>query len=167
MKKKYSSDNGFMTSIWGPMLWSLLHIISMNYPVKPSEEEKIHYYDFVLSLQHVLPCGACRVNMIKNLDALKFNMKHMQNRSTFSKFIFTFHQEVNRMLGKDFDGTFNDVRDVFELFRARCGKSKESEESGCILPVNNVKSKCIISIVPQDTVSNSTSIHIDHRCLPK
>ena len=39
-EKEYNSDYGFITYIWGPLLWHFLHIISFNYPVDPEEYNK-------------------------------------------------------------------------------------------------------------------------------
>ena len=39
-KNDFSSGEGFQTSIWGPLIWTSLHIISFNYPVNPSLENK-------------------------------------------------------------------------------------------------------------------------------
>ena len=49
-----------LTSIWGPGMWHFLHSMSFNYPVKPSDDDKINYRNFMLSLKNVLPCGKCR-----------------------------------------------------------------------------------------------------------
>ena len=38
--KEYNSDYGFITYIWGLLLWHFLHIISFNYPVNPEEYNK-------------------------------------------------------------------------------------------------------------------------------
>ena len=54
-----------LTSVWGPSMWHYLHTMSFNYPVKPTPEEKKHYKEFILSLQHVLPCKYCRINLKK------------------------------------------------------------------------------------------------------
>ena len=54
-KNDFYSGDGFLTTVWGPAQWHMLHTISFNYPVKPSEEEKKKYRDYVLSLQNVLP----------------------------------------------------------------------------------------------------------------
>ena len=40
----YNSNDGMMTSIWGPPLWHSLHTISFNYPVQPTETQKKDYY---------------------------------------------------------------------------------------------------------------------------
>ena len=42
-KKDYNNANGMLTSVWGPSFWHVLHTISVNYPVKPSCDDKQHY----------------------------------------------------------------------------------------------------------------------------
>ena len=37
---EYNSKDGMLTSVWGPSMWHVLHTISFNYPVKPSNEQK-------------------------------------------------------------------------------------------------------------------------------
>ena len=46
----YNSNDGMLTSIWGPPLWHVLHIISFNYPVKPTTKDKDNYYNYFLLL---------------------------------------------------------------------------------------------------------------------
>ena len=64
-KSDFNSGDGMLTSVWGPSMWHYLHTMSFNYPVNPTKEEKKHYKDFILSLQHVLPCKYCRINLKK------------------------------------------------------------------------------------------------------
>lgn len=159
VKFDYKSNNGFMTSVWGPAAWHFIHFVSLNYPVKPTREQKQHYYDFIINLQNILPCGICRKNMTKNLKKFPLlKSKHMKSRATFSKWVYEFHKEVSTMLKKDSKLTYKQSRDKYEMFRATCGKT----EPGCIKPVNYVKSKCVINIVPQ-TDETQTFI-IDGRC---
>ena len=70
--KHYLSGDGMVTSIWGPNLWHYLHTISFNYPVKPTNENKKYYKQFICNLQHTLPCKHCRINLIKNLKLTQF-----------------------------------------------------------------------------------------------
>jgi hypothetical protein len=42
--KDYMSGDGMMTSVWGPPMWHVLHTISFNFPIKPTESQKKHYY---------------------------------------------------------------------------------------------------------------------------
>ena len=66
----YKSGDGMLTTVWGPGLWHFLHTMSFNYPNEPTNEQKKHYRDFVLSLEHVLPCKYCRMNLAKNFKAV-------------------------------------------------------------------------------------------------
>ena len=91
-KNDYYSGDGFLTSTWGPPLWHALHTMSFNYPVNPSLEDKHHYRDFILSLQNVLPCGACRKNLKTNFKQLPITMADMENRDTFSRYIYNLHE---------------------------------------------------------------------------
>jgi hypothetical protein len=79
----YNSPDGMMTSIWGPPLWHTLHTISFNYPVNPTKEDKINYYNFFISLKNILPCKYCRDNLKANLKINPLNKKvfsiHNQN----------------------------------------------------------------------------------------
>lgn len=79
--------------------------------------------------------------------------------------MYNLHSEVNRMLGKDAGPSFETVRDMYETFRARCGNVAHGVENGCTSPVSTVKTKCLISIVPQTRCSETVgSIHVDHDC---
>jgi hypothetical protein len=52
-KKEYNSGDGMLTTAWGPAIWHYLHMMSFNYPVKPTLEDKKHYREFILNLQYV------------------------------------------------------------------------------------------------------------------
>ena len=99
-RKHFKSNDGMLTSVWGPSTWHLLHTMSFNYPVEPSCEDKRHYRDFVCNLQYVLPCGKCRKNLRKNFKKLPLMWKHMDSRQTFSKYIYNLHEVINTMLKK-------------------------------------------------------------------
>lgn len=168
----YNSNDGMMTSIWGPPMWHILHTISFNYKVNPSEEEKEQYKQFILSLQHVLPCRACRENLKSNLKATNFGDHVFRNRETFSKYIFNLHQKVNEMLGKKNNLTYEIVRDRYENFRARCGLKLENSqqqvcglETGCTVPITGIKSKCVMRIIP--FITDTETFKIDDNCVCK
>ena len=173
----YSGD-GFLTTVWGPAQWHMLHTISFNYPVNPTLEQKKQYMSYVLSLRNVLPCGACRKNLSNNLKKYPLQMKHMKNRDTFSRYIYSLHEVVNSMLKKKSNLTYCDVRERYEHFRARCvdakpkvfkyselktQKNKGKKEKGCTEPLYGQKARCILNIVPQD--EKGQSIQIDKKCM--
>lgn len=167
-KKDYHSSDGMLTTVWGPMVWNFLHIISFNYPVKPTIEDKKNYKDYILSLGKVLPCKYCRINFSSNLEKAGFNDGVLESRDTFSKFVYKLHSCVNKMLQKQNTLTYSDVRDRYETFRARCVNDVPvvpKYENGCLTPMYGKKAKCVIHIVPSD--SKTESFKMDSRCILK
>ena len=59
--------NSIKPKIWGPHGWKFLHYVSLGYPEKPTDKEKIYYKNFYYSLQNVLPCEKCAQNYKKIL----------------------------------------------------------------------------------------------------
>lgn len=174
-KQDYSSGDGFLTTVWGPMMWSYLHTMSFNYPVTPTAQDKKHYKDFMVSLQYVLPCKYCRMNLANNYKKNPIKECHMKNRETFSKYVYDLHETVNRMLKKNVRLTYCEVRDRYENFRARCTQEKptifdfkrvaagKAKEKGCTVPLYGKKSKCIIKIVPQE--EKQETFQMDKKCI--
>ena len=39
-KREMNSNNGMLTTVWGPSLWHYLHILSFNFPLKPTKIQK-------------------------------------------------------------------------------------------------------------------------------
>jgi hypothetical protein len=183
-EKDYQSNDGMLTSVWGPSAWHLLHTMSFNYPINPTKEDKKHYRNFVLSLKWTLPCGKCRKNLLKNFQKLPLEMRHMKSRATFSKYIYDLHELINTMLNKKSGLTYDMVRERYEHFRSRCTKSiKEMEdilkqhkidlqekqnvenEKGCVEPLYGEKSKCILKIVPQ--TEKCDTFQINDKCIKR
>lgn len=176
-KKDYISGDGMVTKIWGPIAWTLMHTISFNYPIHPTPEDKIHYRDFILNLQYVLPCKYCRMNLKNNLKQKPIKMCHMASRETFSRYVYELHELVNKMLKKKSHLTYCDVRERYEHFRSRCTEEKpkvftfkktnitrkNKKEKGCTEPLYGKKSKCVINIVPQE--DKSATFKMDKKCI--
>jgi len=169
-KKDYSSGDGMLTTVWGPSMWHYLHTMSFNYPVTPSKSDKRHYRDFVLSLQHVLPCRHCRENLTNNFKVHPLQECHLKNRAAFSRYIYKLHEVVNKMLGKKSGLSYCQVRERYEHFRARCTDEKpklfkfgKKKEKGCTEPLYGKKAKCVIKIVPQE--ERCETMQIDEQCV--
>lgn len=167
-----NSNDGMLTTVWGPALWHSLHTISFNYPVNPTREQKNQYRDFFLSLQNVLPCGACRKNLAQNLQAVPLTEHCLKNRKTFSRWLYRLHEQINTMLHKKSGLTYDDVAQRYEMFRARCLKKPtkkpvniKKKEDGCVVPMKGIRSKCVITIVPKET--NCSSFIVDDSCYLK
>tara|TARA_Y100001935_G_C16882186_1_gene303054 strand:+ start:12 stop:419 length:408 start_codon:yes stop_codon:yes gene_type:complete len=123
------------------------------------------------------------MNLKRNLKETGFSIKCMKNRDTFSNYVFNLHNHINEMLGKRNALTYDEVRERYENFRSRCSKSKtqkvkhfkmdknkickksgkqSKKEMGCVNPINGVKSKCLITIVPKNV--RRRTFKMDPRC---
>jgi hypothetical protein len=85
------------------------------------------------------------------------------------------------MLGKKSGLTYEDIRERYEHFRARCLKPSRKTvkyynsskkmmsmgklEKGCTVPLYGEKSKCVLKIVPDNT--ECESLEIDKRCIKR
>ena len=125
-----------------------------------------------MSLEKILPCKYCRDNYKNNIKKIKLNMNTMKNRLSVSKWLFDLHEEINTMLGKNSNLTYDEIRNRYEMFRARCindtkGNKKKNnikpkKEKGCVKPLYGVRSKCIINIVPKN--KKCKTFKIDKKC---
>ena len=189
-KKDYVSGDGMLTTVWGPSMWHFLHTMSFNYPVSPSTEDKQHYRDFMMSLQHILPCKFCRKNLATNYKAFPLKASDLASRDHFSRYVYRLHELVNKMLNKKSGLSYCDVRERYEHFRSRCTDDKpkifdlkeeikevkaltenktlkkdKKKEKGCTEPLYGKKSKCIIKIVPQE--EKCKTMQIDKKCIKR
>lgn len=182
-RKDYLSGDGFVTKIWGPAAWHLIHTISFNYPINPTKEEKKNYRDFIISLKNVLPCKYCRINLKKNFEEMPLTMEHMKNRESFSRYVYNLHELINKMLGKKSNLSYCDVRERYEHFRSRCTEDMKpklfkfnktmkrklnkssGKEKGCTEPLYGKKSKCVIKIVPEE--KKEETFQVDEKCVKR
>jgi len=166
----FNSGDGMITSVWGPPMWHVLHTISFNYPIKPTEAQMEDYFNFYSSLEKILPCKFCRDNLKNNLKKCALTKKIMASRMTLSRWVYDLHETINKMLGKKSNLTYEMVRERYEFFRSRCvedpskkKKEKKSKtESGCVEPLYGVKSKCVLNIIPRD--ARKKSFVMDPKC---
>ena len=164
-----------LTSVWGPSLWHFLHVMSFNYPVKPTKLQIKHYKEFVYNLQYILPCKYCRINLSNNFKKFPLKNEIFENRDSFSRYIYNLHEVVNKLLNKNSNLSYCQVRDRYENFRSRCtiqnkdknifNYKKLKNEKGCTTPLYGKKSKCVINIVPQE--KKCKTLKIDKKCLKR
>ena len=152
----YESNDGFSTSIWGSSFWHILHMITFNYPVKPTTEDKKRYRAFFTQLGYVLPCGVCRKNYQEKTR--KLSLVIFRSRHTLSRWLYNLHIEIphTHVLPNYFE-----LRNNYEIFRSKC------TSKGCILPNNFIKSKCVLNIVPADSHQANSSFNLHKKCRQK
>ena len=174
-KKEYNSEHGMLTNVWGPSLWHFLHIMSFNYPTNPTIAQKKHYKQFIYNLQLILPCKYCRINLSNNFKKFPLKDEIFENRDNFSRYIYNLHEVINKLLKKNSNLSYCEVRDRYENFRSRCTIQKKDKnifnyknlkkEKGCTTPLYGKKSKCVINIVPQE--KKCKTLKIDKKCLKR
>ena len=86
-------------NFWGPHAWIFLHTISMNYPKKPTEEDKQTYYQFFKGLEDILPCEKCAYNYSTNLQKHPLEQS-LESRDSLIRWLIQIHNEVNKETGK-------------------------------------------------------------------
>ncbi len=168
-EEDYMSNDGMQTAIFGPLFWGAIHMVSFNYPVHPTDEQKKAYHDWLMATGNVLPCRYCRDNFKENVRCASMSDDY-ESRDTFSRFCYRLHQKVNEMLKKKTNPSFEEVRDMYEGFRSRCLTSEqkaslehENKELGCVIPKHDgTKGKCVIAVVPRDTITET--FRVDEKC---
>jgi len=85
--------------VWGPHFWYILHIISFEYPLKPTEYDKRIYHDFYTSLKDVIPCEMCKKHYRTHIHKYPLT-PHLDTRASLVKWVIQVHNFVNASLGK-------------------------------------------------------------------
>jgi len=84
--------------VWGPHYWFVLHTIALTYPLKPNETVKKKYYDFIENLPIFIPIENIGNYLSELLDKYPVT-PYLDSRESFIKWIYFFHNEVNKNLG--------------------------------------------------------------------
>ena len=80
---------------WGPHGWKFIHYVTLGYPSKPTNSDKIKYKNFFISLSDVIPCILCKMNYKKHLQELPINDSVLKNRQTLMEWGIKMHNLVN------------------------------------------------------------------------
>ena len=85
-------------NLWGSPLWTFLHYLSLSYPENPTTDEQEIIYNFLASMQKIIPCEKCRNNFLKHLDSMEVEV--LTSRTNFVRWLFNIHNLVNKDTGK-------------------------------------------------------------------
>ena len=80
---------------WGPHGWKFIHYVTLGYPSKPTNSDKIKYKNFFITLSDVIPCILCKMNYKKHLQELPINESVLKNRHTLMAWAIKMHNLVN------------------------------------------------------------------------
>lgn len=129
------NKNGLITKIWGPPTWESFHAFQFNYPINPTEEDKINHMTYYEYLGKVLPCSFCResyATFIAKDGDCPLTMDVMKSRETLTRWGHALHDRVNKKLGVDYLVTYEELCYKYEPYRAKCTKTG----NGCVMPAN-------------------------------
>ena len=88
-------------SIWGKHGWKFIHFVAQGYPNEPSQEQKLHYKNFINSIQHILPCSLCKDHYSQNLINNPIDDTVLRNKNSFLDWTVKLHNIVNMQTGKE------------------------------------------------------------------
>lgn len=90
---------GMSPSVWGPILWSTMHIVTLGYSEMPSDQEKKAAVEFFDSLVYMIPCPICKEHYKMILE--KYPVENaVGNRTELANWVFMIHNKVNEQLSK-------------------------------------------------------------------
>ena len=160
----FNSGNGMQTAIWGPIFWAAIHTVSFNYPVAPNLEQRQAASEWLRAIGKVLPCRKCRDNFNETYRLASHGATDYDSRDSFSRLCYRLHEQINLRLGKmEQQPSYEQVRDMYEGFRARC-HSPEPSHAGCQRALHDgTLGRCTIRIVPRHQ-TGAMPIEVDAQC---
>jgi hypothetical protein len=88
---------GMPPDVWGPIFWDAMHIVTLAYPVQPTEADKAGAKAFFESLATVLPCPICREHYAQKI---KETPVALDSKGELIYWAWDIHNQVNVMLNK-------------------------------------------------------------------
>jgi ATP-dependent Zn protease len=101
--------------IWGKHFWYTIHFIALDYPEKPSNEDKRDFQFFFENLHKVIPCYKCSVNYVKHLKERPLTSSDLENNETLFRWTVDIHNIVNRDLKKR-QVSYDDAWRIYQNF---------------------------------------------------
>lgn len=122
-------------NLWGPHAWYFIESAVLTMPDDPSVVPK--YIDFLMGLQHVLPCRGCRENYADHIkDKPPTNIT---TKAELVKWVLTLHNDV-----RDFQ---KKPKRTHEEVIAYYSKQKPTSSRGQMLHMAVMVMMCIAIIV--------------------
>jgi len=90
---------GMPPSIWGPIFWQTMHIVTLGYSETPSKEEQVAAIQFFEGLRQMIPCPICKEHYAQHLDISPVSAV-VGSRTALIYWMFILHNKVNVQLGK-------------------------------------------------------------------
>jgi len=89
-----------LPEIWGPYAWNFIHLVTLDYPLYPTDSEKKHYKEYFTMLVYVLPCDKCKHNLFQNIKKHPLTDTVLSCRKNLVRWGIDLHNIVNYHTGK-------------------------------------------------------------------
>lgn len=144
------SKYGFQTRVWGNQAWSFLHMISLNFPVNPTADDRRRYKAFFESLQWVLPCKSCRESYGRFINArgkpTQLTVRTMKDRESVARWMYEVHCAVSGRIKKPTPISFEGMCRKFEQFRAG-----DCNRHSCDASVQKRRKRAVVLVMDDET----------------
>lgn len=87
------------SSVWGPHLWYVLHIMSYHSPDNMTKEIQKTYHTFYYNVRWIIPCVICKRHYTDNLYKNPPE-KNCTSRNKMIDWMISMHNKANVALGK-------------------------------------------------------------------
>lgn len=127
----HASNEGFPTSLWGPIWWESIHGICNGAPVVMSKTKSAQYLEWIVATGGVLPCGVCRSHYPDRLETAGLNAYAgiaFASRDSIVRFGFQLHVVVTHKLRNGGSIDFFTLADL----RKHHAEASRSSTSCCI-----------------------------------
>ena len=82
---------------YGPMLWRFMHSYSLNYPTRPTENDRLRAIKYFTTIPKYIPCPRCAAHF---QEILNNNPPVVDSRASLAEWVFDVHNIVNANIGK-------------------------------------------------------------------
>lgn len=89
----------FPPTVWGPIVWTTIHLFALGYAEQPTYSEKRAAKEFFNGLQFLLPCPECREHFREVIGSNPVE-PWLDDRGSLVTWTWTIHNQVNARLNK-------------------------------------------------------------------
>jgi len=89
-----------LANIWGPSLWTYLHLLSISYTDKPTDDDKEIFKKLIKYLGLTLPCDICKNHYFNFMTEEKVELG-LKNKQNFMELFWKLHNNVNKLNNKE------------------------------------------------------------------
>lgn len=86
--------------VWGPPVWTALHLIALGYPSDPDAPTRDAYRAFFTAVGPVLPCAMCSDHYAEHLAVLPIDPALARGGRALFDWTVALHNRVNAQTGK-------------------------------------------------------------------